>query len=165
MFMITVFGIVTATIIVYLLQVTKNNFAMLKTHKLSVKYLGRVLSSLGLVIPLEFFFLYFFISLYGSNHVFDSAIYSQDFFAVSNNLTLSVIGQQAFIVNFLKLVSTITLGSCFALSIGCFIGTTMLLKKTRNKSGNFEIATDEDTEYDIPEQSSYVYLQFCRLLS
>lgn len=158
-----VFGIFATMLVLYLIHSATQGLKLLKTHKASIRDLLQIISSLGLVLPIECFILYIFISFNGVNGLSESAFTSS--FAVSSNMMFTVVGQQAFIVNAMKLLSAIALGSAVAFTVTYGITTVIMRKKAKNKGTDFEQNDNYEQVKDVRLHNNPGYLQFCRFLS
>ena len=160
MTMLLVFGILAVIVLSLLTRLALHHYRMLKNRTYSIKDVKRTFSSLGIIFPIEFVLIYLLLNLNGLQGILNSV------FGIRADIILSLIGQNALIVNILSIFSTITLGSSVALSITVSVTAAVFYIKSKKEK--------ESTHFDrvtlIPSNTNdttvpYAYLQLCRLLS
>lgn len=105
------FGVVAMIVSLYAWHIVSHNYDLIrKAHRVSARHIVRTLSSLGIILPLECLLIYIFLSYNGLHAITTSVFFTQGS-VVPTDTMLSVMGQQSFIVNALKLISAVTFGS------------------------------------------------------
>ena len=111
------FGVVAIIVSLYAWHIVSHSYDLMReARSVSVRHIVRTLSSLGIFLPLECFLIYVFLSYNGLNAIMTSTFFTQGS-VVPTDTMLTVMAQQSFIVNALKLISAITFGSAVIFTV------------------------------------------------
>lgn len=158
-----IFGVAAVVLSLFALHTISHNWSLLK-EKFSGRRLLRILSSIGIVLPIECVLLYIFVSYNGVGAINASTFFTQSL-GMSESAILSVVAQQAFIVNALKLISSVTFGSAAVLMLDAGMQLFFSHKAKKKEKGETEENEYVSDACAYVHANQYTYLRFGGFLS
>ena len=158
------FGVAAAVLSIFALHTVAHNYTLLKTRKFSVRYILRTLSSIGVILPLECFLLYVFVSYNGAGSVSASTFFTQSL-VLPNDVIFSVMSQQTFVVNALKIISAISFGSAVVFTLAEGLEYVLSSKKPQTVSSEQNTNAPSTCARIYYMESQPAYLRFGAFLS
>ena len=159
MFLKSVFGVIATVLILVMGHTVSRNYTFLRTRKFSFKYILRTLSSIGVILPIECFLLYVFVSYNGAASASVSSFFTQSL-VMPSDVMFSVFSQQAFIVNALKLISAITFGTVVVYSLSEGLEFALSHARVAHIHNDYEKDTTEFFVRDFSYTVQPAYLRF-----
>lgn len=157
-------GMAASVLVIFSLHTLSHNYTLWKAQSFSIKNVVRMLSSLGVILPIECFLVYVFLSYNGVGGLTGSALFTQHL-VIYDDLFMSVMGQQAFIVNALRLISAITFGSAVIFTFSAGVEFILSRKKKTAESNTFTQDEPAECESVFSCIRQDFYLEFGGFLS